>query len=157
MVSTIARRRYLRGLALLERGELDALLNQFHPRCEFTFAGQTALGAWLGTRAALRAWFERFHRLLPEPRFEVQEVVVSGWPWDVRLAARVKIRSTVLGEAYENDFTQFLRLRRGLVIADHVMEDTQRFERACARLAAAGVAEAAAVPISDSGVEGTSR
>jgi ketosteroid isomerase-like protein len=151
MIATLARRRYVRGLAALERGDLDALLAEFDPRCEFVFIGQSALGARLSTRAALRRWFERLHRLLPRPRFEVRELSITGWPWDVRLAARVVIRSTVAGEPYENEFAQFLRLRRGRVVQDYVIEDTQRFERASARLVAAGVAEAAAEPIRDQG------
>ncbi len=72
-----------------------------------------------------------------------QEVVIDGWPWDVRIAARVLIRSTVAGEPYANEFCQFLRLRGGRVVW-YVMEDAQRFERACARLGAAGVREATA-------------
>jgi hypothetical protein len=35
------------------------------------------------------------------------------------------------------------------VTEDRVIEDTQRFERACRRLAEAGVAEAGAGPITD--------
>lgn len=51
----------------------------------------------------------------------------------------------------ENRFAHFLRFRWGRVVSDHVIEDTQRFESVCARLAAAGVAEASAEPIQDAG------
>lgn len=59
------------------------------------------------------------------------------------------IRSSVTGEPYEKTVAQFLRLRWGRVVWDFVLEDTQRFESACARLVAAGIAEAAAQLISD--------
>lgn len=149
MIETFACRRYLRGLAALEPGDLAGLLEQFDARCEFVFAGQTVLGAGLRSREALQCWFERLCRLLPYPRLEVREQVVSGWPWDVRLAARAVIHSTVAGAPYENDFAQFLRLRWGRVVSDLVLEDTQRFERAGVRLVSAGIAEAAADSIRD--------
>jgi ketosteroid isomerase-like protein len=147
MWDRLVRRRYLSGIAALERADLDALLANFDPACTFVFVGRTPLGARLTSRVALRRWFERFHRLLPQPRFEIHELAITGWPWDVRLAVRAALRSTVAGEPYQNEFAQFLRLRWGRVVWDYVLEDTQRFEQACARLAAAGVGEAAAEPI----------
>ena len=72
------------------------------------------------------------HRLLPRPRFEIHDVLVESQPWDVRLAIRASIHSTVLGEPYRHDFGQFRWLR-------------------CRRLAQAGVAEAAEGPISHRG------
>ncbi len=149
MFGAITRRKYLDGLAALERGDLDRLLKEFDPDCKFVFVGESPLGASLRSHSALRRWFERLHILLPQPRFEVEELVTSGWPWDQRLAARVTIRSTVDGEPYVNVFAQFLRIRMGRVVWDYVLEDTQRFERACARLARAGVREASAEPIRD--------
>ncbi len=59
------------------------------------------------------------------------------------------IRSTVAGEPYENQFAQFLRIHWGRVVYDYVLEDTQCFDRAVARPAAAGLAEATADAIRD--------
>ncbi|MDQ5826038.1 MAG: nuclear transport factor 2 family protein [Chloroflexota bacterium] len=152
IVRIIARRRYLRGLADLERHDLDALLSQFADPCRFIFiSSNTPMGANLHSKEAVRRWFERLHRLLPDPRFDVKELVISGWPWDIRLAARVVIRSTVAGKPYANNFAQFIRLRMGRVVSDYVIEDTQRFEQACATLIALGVKEAGAEPIRDAG------
>jgi ketosteroid isomerase-like protein len=150
IVKAIARRRYLKGLADLESHNLDGLLAQFADPCRFIFiSSNTPMGADLHTKEAVRRWFERLHRLLPNPRFDVKELVISGTPWDIRLAARVIIRSTVAGKPYANNFAQFLRLRMGRVVMDYIIEDTQRFEQACATLVAAGVKEAAAEPIRD--------
>jgi ketosteroid isomerase-like protein len=140
----IARRQYLKGLGALERGDLDALFTQFSETCTLTFLGDTPLGAKLSTRRELRSWFERFTQLLPNRQFEIQQLAVSGPPWKMRLAAHVIIRSELLGEPYENQFAHFLTLRWGKVVDDLIIEDTQRWARACERLAAAGVAEAAA-------------
>lgn len=149
IIAAVARRKYAAGLRALERGDLDALLDEFDDELQFSFAGDSPLGADLHSRAGLRSWFERLRRLLPDPRFEIHAALVEGWPWDLRMAIRASIYSTVLGEPYRNDFGQFLRLRRMKVTEDLVIEDTQRFERACRRLAQAGVAEASAGPITD--------
>jgi ketosteroid isomerase-like protein len=148
MITKIARGQYLKGLGALERGDIDGLLTQFDERCSLTFVGDTPLGAdGLSTTADIRRWFERFVRLLPSPRFEIQRLVVSGPPWNMRLASHVKIRGTVCGEPYENQFAHFLTLRWGKVTDDLILEDTQMWERACTRLAAAGVSEASEGPL----------
>lgn len=43
----------------------------------------------------MRQWFRRLFRLLPTPRFDPKEVLVDGWPWDVRIPALVLIHSTM--------------------------------------------------------------
>ena len=109
--------------------------------------GDTPLGARLASPGDIRRWFERFGRLVPEPSFEIQRLVVSGPPWNQRLASHVLIRSTVNGEPYQNQFAHFLTLRWGRVHDDLILEDTQMWERACRRLIAAGVSEAAEGPL----------
>ncbi len=138
---------YRRGLRQVEAGDVDAVLAQFHPSCRLTFTGDTPLGADGITGPDLRRWFERFGRLLPDPRFEIQRLVVSGPPWRTHLAAHVLIHSQVDGQPYTNQFGHFLTIRWAKVVEDLVIEDTQRWTLACQRLQAAGVDEAAAPPI----------
>lgn len=93
-------------------------------------------------------WFERFRRLVPNRSFEIQRALVTGPPWHHQLAAHVLIRSTIAVEQpYENQFAHFLTLRWGKVIDGLVLEATQRWDRACQRLVAAGVDEAGAPPL----------
>ena len=92
-------------------------------------------------------WFERFRRLLPDPLFDVQRLVIGGPAWDQCIAAHVIIRSRVAGEPYENQFAQFLTLRWGRVVEDVILEDTATWEAASRRLAAAGDIEAAGPPL----------
>jgi ketosteroid isomerase-like protein len=146
-LSRVTRSGYTHGLTAVERGDLDTTLARFHPDCTLDFVGDSPLGAQLRGRTDIRAWFERFLRLLPDPRFEVQQLAISGPPWRQQLAAHVLIRSTVAGEPYQNQFAHFLTLRWGKVIDDTILEDTQRWADACHRLMAAGVAEAAAAPL----------
>lgn len=141
---------YRRGLGQVERGDFDALLRQFDDRCRLRFIGDTPLGADVCTRADVLRWFQRFGRLLPNPRFEIQRVLTSGPPWRQQLAAHVLIRATLLGEPYENQFAHFITLRWGKVIDDLILEDTQMWDRACQRLTAAGIEEAGAQPVASS-------
>jgi ketosteroid isomerase-like protein len=141
---------YRRGLGQVERGEFDALLRTFDRRCRFRFVGDSPLGADVSSTREIRLWFERFRRLLPDPRFEVQAAVVDGPPWRQRLASHVLIGSTVDGEPYENQFAQFLSLRWGKVTDDLVLEDTQVWDRACRRLIDAGVSDASRLPMRSS-------
>ena len=147
MTGWITKHVYRRGLAHLERGDIDAVLASFSRDCTLTFVGDTPLGAKLSGLPDLRLWFERFGRLLPRPRFEVQTLVVGGPLWNQRLASHVLIHSSINGESYTNQFAHFLRLRWGKVVDDLVLEDTQRWERACRRLLEAGIAEAGAEPM----------
>ena len=147
LISRIAARTYLRGLAAAEHGDFDQVLRQFAPRCELIFVSRTALGARLSGRADLLRWFERFGRLLPDPRFEVLRFVAGGPLWDQRIAAHVIIRSRIAGAPYQNQFAHFLTLRWGKVVEDLILEDTATWETASRRLAAAGYAEAAEPPL----------
>jgi len=147
MAGRIAASTYLRGLAAVERGDFDQVLAQFRPDCELVFVSRTSLGARLSGKADLRRWFERFRRLLPDPLFDVQRLVIGGPVWDQRIAAHVIIRSHVASEPYENQFAQFLTLRWGKVAEDLILEDTATWEAASRRLAAAGDLEAVGPPL----------
>ena len=147
LAGRIAASTYLHGLAAVERADFDQVLRQFRPDCEFVFVSRTALGARLSGKTDLLRWFERFRRLLPDPLFDVQRLVIGGPVWDQRIAAHVIIRSRVAGEPYENQFAQFLTLRWGRVVEDVILEDTATWEAASRRLAAAGDIEAAGPPL----------
>jgi ketosteroid isomerase-like protein len=149
VIKLMTRRIYRKALTALERGDLDSLLAAFDDRCTLTFVGDTPLGAKLSTPAGIRLWFERFGRLLPNATFHIEHTVISGPLWNQRLAAHVTIRSTIDGEPYENQFAHFLRLRWGNVVDDLIIEDTQRWDRACRRLVATGVSEAGEPPMID--------
>ena len=147
LAGRIGARTYVDGLAAVERGDFDQVLRQFRPDCEFVFVSRTGLGARLSGKADLLRWFERFRRLLPDPLFDVQRLVIGGPVWNQRLAAHVIIRSRVAGEPYENQFAQFLTLRWGKVGEDLILEDTATWEAASRRLVAAGDTQAAGPPL----------
>jgi ketosteroid isomerase-like protein len=118
------------------------VLDQFAPGFEYSFAGDHALGGTRHTREAMEAWFQRLYGLFGDIRFEVQDVLVAGWPWRTRVVALVAVTATVDGEAYRNEVAQTIRLRWGRITAIHNLEDTQKLAGALERLGAAGAIEA---------------
>lgn len=128
-------------------GDHRAALEGVSEDVEHRFAGDHALGGERHGRAALELWFERLFRLF-ELSFEVDRVVVAGPPWDIR--ATVEWRAWVVpraGEPYENVGAHLIRIRRGRVTEIHAYEDSQRVAAACDAMAAAGIEEASAPPI----------
>jgi len=57
------------------------------------------------------------------------------------------ITRTIDGQPRRNQFGHFLTLGWGKIVEDVILEDTQKWERACRRLVAAGVVEAGASPL----------
>ena len=146
-MTRVVGRQYRRGLDAVERGDFDGLLSQFDRECTLTFVGDTPLGAQLRGHHDIRRWFERFARLLPAPRFQIQQLLIAGPPWRQRLAAHVLIHSTIDGRPYQNQFAHFLTISWGKVTDDLILEDTQTWDRACQRLVKSGMAEAAAAAL----------
>jgi ketosteroid isomerase-like protein len=74
---------------------------------------------------------------------------VRGWPWDTAVAIEWTDRGrTADDEPYENDGAHWIRLRWGKAVAIHGYLDTEKVTAITERLAAAGIEEAAAPPIS---------
>ncbi|HEY3562264.1 MAG TPA: nuclear transport factor 2 family protein [Kribbella sp.] len=106
-----------------------------------SFTGGSASGGERRTHDALRRWWERCFRLLPTTRFDVQDVIVGGWPWNTRVATAVTVHVGVVdGSTYENVVHQFLRIRWGKITEVRTLEDTAVLQRTLDRLAAAGYA-----------------
>jgi ketosteroid isomerase-like protein len=142
-------RRRVRGVFdSLSRGDYTTALNGVADDVHHVFAGDHALGGERHSRAAMESWFERLYRLFPELSFEVLEVVAKGWPWHTSIAVEWSARVTPReGSPYTNDAAHFIRMRWGRVVYVHAYEDSQKVARACSHMAANGIAEAAAEPI----------
>lgn len=78
MWKRIAARRYTATLAALSHGDVEAVLEQFAPDMRFAFVGDSPLGSQLSSKQEVREWFGRLLRLLPDPRFEPQEVLIPA-------------------------------------------------------------------------------
>jgi ketosteroid isomerase-like protein len=133
----------------LSRGNYTVALNGLADDVHHVFAGDHPLAGERHSRGAVRRWFERLFRLF-DLRFDISSINVSGPIWNtvvsVEWVAHVTPRS---GAPYENHGAHIIRIRRGRVMYLHAYEDSQKVAEACAVMAAAGIAEAAAVTISD--------
>jgi ketosteroid isomerase-like protein len=113
------------------------------------FPGDNALGGERHSRAAFALWLQRLYRLIPEIEFEVHEVAVRGWPWDTAVAIEWTDRGVAAdGTAYVNEGAHWIRLRWGKAVEVHAYLDTEKVTRLLEGMAAAGIDEAAAAPIS---------
>jgi len=112
-------------------GDLEAASDMADPDLRFRFVGHTAFGADLRGRDAFLAWFRAAAERLPGLTFEVQDVLVGGWPWNTRVAVRLAISAPLPdGTTYRNEGVQWLRLRWGRMVDDWVLEDTVALQQA---------------------------
>jgi ketosteroid isomerase-like protein len=147
MYRAIVARRVRIAWEHLARGDYGYVLDQFGPQFTHSFAGDHALGGERSSVVAQRAWFERLFRLLPGIEFRVDDVLVRGWPWRTRAVSLIRVRATVAGQPYENEVAQTIDLRWGRITRIHNLEDTQKLAATLERLAASGLEDALAEPI----------
>lgn len=150
MFKTIARRKARQTFDKLSAGEWRDTLGDIHPDVHHIFPGDNAMGGERHSRDAMERWFERVFRLFPKLEFEVRSVAVKGPPWDMWVGVEwVDRAQPAHGIPYENEGAHWIRLQWGKATYIHAYLDTEKVTEACERLAAAGVEEAAAAPITD--------
>ena len=155
MYRSIVRWRVRSLFAEANRGNWQAIIESFGQPFVYRFIGDTPLGGTRTTRPAMQAWFERIYQLVPDAQLHPQVIVVEGAPWNTRVMTFVKFRGTLPAVAdaaaapYENEVMQLMILRWGRIVSVTTLEDTQRLVSILPRLAAAGIAAATALPITD--------
>ncbi|MFQ1002324.1 nuclear transport factor 2 family protein [Modestobacter sp. SSW1-42] len=131
-----------------QRHDYDAVLASCSPDVHHRFGGDHALGGERHDRKALRLWFGRLGRLCPDMRLTVEEVWVKGLPHRTTIILRWTNEATRPdGSPYHNRGVHLIRMRWGRVTAIDANEDSQAVVELLDQLAANGVAEAAAPPI----------
>jgi ketosteroid isomerase-like protein len=136
--------------AQIGEGDWEPMIAGLAPRFSYRFYGDSALSGERHTLEALRLWWARSFRLLPNPTFQVDEVIVAGGPWATRIATRVRVHAPLPdGSAYDNVFMQNLYMRWARITEIHTLEDTAALQRTPDHLAEIGVGEARAEAISD--------
>lgn len=150
MYKSVVKQRVRSMYGAFNRGDYRPLLNSFAPEFAYTFVGDGhPLAGTRRTRATMQAQFERVLRLFPGIQFSVGDIVVNGGPWNTKGAVSVGVRATLQdGSLYENEYVQLMRMRWGRVTTVRTVIDTGRLTDAFRRLAAFGVSEAAAAPVS---------
>ncbi|HZS14678.1 MAG TPA: hypothetical protein VFC09_08785 [Candidatus Dormibacteraeota bacterium] len=102
-------------------GDVEGLVRQFSDRAELVFPGRSTFAGAFRGRAAIAGWLRRFVSLRPE--YVVRDVLVAGFPWNMRVAYWVSDR---IGEHYSNEAVVYLRLRWFRVVQQRVFLDTER-------------------------------
>jgi ketosteroid isomerase-like protein len=148
MYKTIARRKARTTFEALSRGDWQEAIEDVAPDVHHVFPGDNAIGGERHSKEAMERWFERVYRLIPELTFEIKNVAVKGPPWDMMVAVEWTDRGRAAdGIPYENEGAHWIRLRGGKATYIHAFLDTEKVTAICERLAADGVEEAAAEPI----------
>lgn len=148
MYQLIAKQKVRQGFKAISTGNFDNLLNQFAPDIHFTFAGQHALAGEFRDRESVRQWFNRVHRLFPKLQLVPDRNFVSGPPWDMVVTTQWTVSDTLPdGRRYQNHGIQILRIRLGVVVEDHLIEDNQVLVATLDHLAKLGITEAAQNPL----------
>lgn len=146
MYRWIVGRKVRKAWGHVDAREVAPLLDGFAATFEYRFVGDHALSGVWTTRPTMEAFFARLFRLFPDARFTVEDVLVRGWPWDTRAVALVRVDAP--GD-YRNEVAQTIDIRWGRIVAVTTLEDTKKLSDALVALAATGVGEAAAPPITD--------
>jgi|SRR5436853_1056658 len=110
--------RYLIGQIVA--GKPDLALRMSDDGVRFVFPGDSSFAADSRDRASFAAWLARFAAL--HPRYVVDDVLVTGPPWNTRVAMRFHDR---IGSDYENQGMHYLKMRWGKLTYDRVFLDTQ--------------------------------
>jgi ketosteroid isomerase-like protein len=148
---TFVRRNAQQVFDLLNRGDYDTLMQQrFAPDTEHTMVGEHALGGVRHSAEATRQWFARVYRLFPERHFTLRQVWVDGGPGDTHLAAHwTQHLVPQVGEPFTTAGVNLIHIRRGTVVHETILPNTQQLSAVLDTMARQGVAEAAAPPITD--------
>jgi ketosteroid isomerase-like protein len=148
MYKAITRHRARGVFEALSGGDWESTLEGVAPDVHHFFPGDNAIGGERHSKDAMRRWFERLYRLIPDLKFEVRSIAVKGPPWDMMVAVEWADHGHALdGVPYENEGAHWIRLQRGKATYIHAYLDTEKVTAICDRLAAAGVEEASAEPI----------
>jgi ketosteroid isomerase-like protein len=148
MYKAIARRRSRAVFDALSRNDMDAVMRDVAEDVHHVFPGENAIGGERRGRDALQRWFDREQQLFGDVEFTVERISVKGPPWDMWVAIAWTNRGrTADGEPYANRGSHWIRLHRGKGTEILAYLDTERVTAACERMAAAGIEEAAAAPI----------
>ena len=119
------------------------------PNAYHRVAGDHALGGERRGKQVVQKWFERMGRVFPDLHIAVDQVWVTGWPWNTTVFVKWRANAKLLGgqSSYVNNGVHVFNLRWAKVHSIEEYFDSQAADRALATQADAGLHEAAAKPI----------
>ncbi len=132
----------------LSQQKFEALLDLADDHLRHKFAGDHALGGERYDKQAFRLWLERLFTLFPDLQFRIQDMAVTGMPWNTRVAIVWKDYGTTADDYYyENEGVHILHLKWGKLQSLEARLDTQVVVNTLDRMTANGYELANAKPI----------
>ena len=148
MYHAFVRSRVRQLFAAASSGDAPAIMAAFAPRFEHGFLGDHALGGLRTSHAATAECYARLYRLLPDISFEVTRIAVRGLPWATLVVADwTETNSGTDGVRTSNAGHHIVEIAWGRITRLTIVTDTAVLQKTLDRLAARGVAEAHAAPI----------
>ncbi len=145
---SIVKKRIRQSFEQVNNRSWDELMNSIAPDVHHRFGGTHTIGGQRHDAAALRRWFERLARVLPNLHLEINDIWVQGWPWRTMVFVQWDGTATLLdGGGYFQHAVHVITLRWGKIQELDVFEDSQEVARALTIQSAAGLDEAHAEPI----------
>ena len=132
----------------LNKGNYEPVLSGLAKTFEHWFVGNHALSGKRGTRSVTRSWYERLYKIFPNIRFELHNVLVTGWPWNTMVTVEWTDYYTLLnGEKRKNCGVHIIRLKWGKGASVRIYCDTHLLLENLAIQQRGGVEEAADEPL----------
>jgi ketosteroid isomerase-like protein len=148
MYHALVRKKLEAAFEGLNAGRIEAITNELAPDAEHYFIGEHALSGTRHTPEAIRRWYERLLRLLPDIHFTLHRIQVQGFPWSTLAVVEwTETNSGTDGVKTTAEGANVIRLAWGKVVSVRIYTNTVRLVGTLDRLAAAGEAEAHAAPI----------
>ena len=115
-----------RNVRKLMDGDVDAFLGFYADDAKLVFPGDNSWGPEYSGKDEIRGFLERFLRVGLQG--EVQEIVLTGPPWDTTAYVRFldHARAPDGSLVYENDAVIRIKARWGKVVFERVYEDTEK-------------------------------
>lgn len=149
MYHDIVKKNLLRSSEALNQGDYEFVTKQFRSDATHWFSGENHPLSGLRTKNEdILAWYDRLHRLMPDLKFEIEKVSVSGLPNNtVAFLEWTDTLSDREGKVYSNRGVHVIGISWGKVVSLEVFCDTEYLKGYFQALINQGVKEASAKPI----------
>lgn len=147
--SLIVKKEIRRSFDHVNNQRWDDAAKGLTPNAYHWVAGDHALGGERHGKQSVKQWFERMGRVFPKLHIDIEQVDVTGWPWNTTVFVKWRANARLLDgqSSYVNRGVHVFKLRWGKVYSIEEYFDSQAAERSLAIQARAGLDEAAAGPI----------
>lgn len=144
MYHQIVRNKVLQAFAEINEGRYENVVKSFADNHRHIFFGEHALAGVRTSTAETAQWYQRLSRLIPDLKFELHQILVSGMPWSTVIMVEWTDHFTVDGEAMSNSGVHHMRMKWGKLTELAIYCDTQKLAKVLELKAASGMNEAGA-------------